>query len=116
MCFVEKSFGGCTASPLRGTGLPKCPEPIDLEQHLQRMLFTKIQIEWIIETIKSFANSWAEIESIAEFPLNHGYGFKKDGGSKKGSKYNVMIGFAHEDSENKWTGKQSSRILLIKNK
>lgn len=94
----------------------KCPEPIDLDEHLKRVLFTETQIKWIHESIKVITNNtWCEIESIAEFPLNHDYGFKRNGGIKIGSKYNLRISFTHEDRENKWSGKQSSSILFIKN-
>jgi hypothetical protein len=100
----------------RNLGFDKCPEPIDLTLHLERILFSKDQIEWIYNLIKEVADGWFEIESIAEFPLNHDYGFKRDGGCKKNSKYNLLISFIYRDETNRWTGQQRARILLIKNK
>lgn len=82
---------------------------IDFEKFLRNLTYSQTQIDWVLETINKIAsNGWFIIDSVAEFPLNHDYGFTKDGDCEEGSKWNLKIGFVHEDTENKWSGKQSS--------
>jgi hypothetical protein len=114
-CFAGiEPDSGCKASGMRGLGLEPCPKQLDLIEELQRMLFTPVQIDWIVEYIKeNFV--FLELESYMEFPLNHNYGFDRTGWAIPNSKYNVCLRISVVDEENKWTGKRTERILLIKN-
>lgn len=70
------------------------PEELDLEHELQKIGFSKTQIDWVTEDlIKLFGKGNIRVQSIGQFSINSDYGFDNEGWATPLSKYNVCINF-----------------------